>query len=174
MRSVLLTHVRRPDRRSAPSSACAPTIAEPTGGRGAARLMTGDKAALGKSDPRLPDRQSRGAGRGDAGAGAQAGQPARRRGPEGDPGEPGGAAQRSRQPDRRQSQRRRHDRRVQRLPVPLLQARPPGGEVGGRRRRQGQDRLQGPADPGRGLEDRRPRRARLAPSRTSTSPSTTR
>ena len=68
---------------------------------------------------------------------------------------------RSRQPDRRQSQRRRRHRRVQRLPVPLLQARPPGGEVGGRRRRQGEDRLQGPADPGRGLEDRRPRGAGL-------------
>ncbi len=44
-------------------------------------------------------------------------------------GEPGRALSRSRQPGRRQSQRRRRHRRVQRLPVPLLQARLPGGEV---------------------------------------------
>ena len=68
---------------------------------------------------------------------------------------------RPRQPDRRQSQRRRRHRRVQRLPVPLLQARLPGGEVGGGRRRQGEDHLQGHPDPGRGLEDRGPRRAGL-------------
>ena len=42
-----------------------------------------------QGDPRISDGQSRSAGRGDAGARAQAGQPARRRRPEGDPGEQG-------------------------------------------------------------------------------------
>ncbi len=47
------------------------------------------------------------------------------------------------------------DRRVQRLSVPLLQEGLLVHQVGGGDRRQGEADLQGPADPGRGLEDRR-------------------